>query len=97
MALPASIRAVIGARVGRLGPDAERVLSLAAVIGRAFDLDVLAASQTSEDQPLDTRRCRWAARSASSPTHWAIHPPTPSSNTPLQDSLTGGPGAPSSR
>ena len=54
IALPASIRAVIGARVGRLGPDAERVLSLAAVIGRDFDLDVLArASQTSEDQLLD--------------------------------------------
>ena len=42
MALPASVRAVIGARVGRLGADAERVLSLAAVIGRDFDLDVLA-------------------------------------------------------
>ena len=54
IALPASIRAVIGARVGKLGPDAERVLSLAAVIGRDFDLDVLArASQTSEDQLLD--------------------------------------------
>ena len=54
MALPASVRAVIGARVGRLGPDAERVLSLAAVIGRDFDLDVLArASETSEDELLD--------------------------------------------
>ena len=54
IALPASIRAVIGARVGRLGPDAERVLSLAAVIGRDFDLDVLArATETSEDAVLD--------------------------------------------
>ena len=32
-------------RVGRLGRDAERVLSLAAVIGRDFDLDLLAARQ----------------------------------------------------
>jgi tetratricopeptide (TPR) repeat protein len=32
---------VIGSRVGRLGGEAERVLSLAAVIGRDFDLDLL--------------------------------------------------------
>ena len=45
---------MIGARVGRLGHDAERVLSLAAVIGRDFDLDVLArATKTSEDDLLD--------------------------------------------
>ena len=54
MALPASVRTVIGARVGRLGPDAERVLSLAAVIGRDFDLDVLARAATlSDDDVLD--------------------------------------------
>jgi tetratricopeptide (TPR) repeat protein len=54
MALPASVRVVIGARVGRLGHDAERVLSLAAVIGRDFDLDVLArATGTSDDALLD--------------------------------------------
>ena len=54
MALPDSVREVIGARVGRLGPDAERVLSLAAVIGRDFDLDLLArATETSEDDLLD--------------------------------------------
>ena len=54
MALPDSVRVVIGARVGRLGQDAERVLSLAAVIGRDFDLDVLArATKTSEDELLD--------------------------------------------
>ena len=41
MALPDSVRMVIGARVGRLGQEAERVLSMAAVIGRDFDLDVL--------------------------------------------------------
>ena len=54
LALPASVRVVIGARVGRLGSNAERVLTLAAVIGRDFDLDVLArASETSEDELLD--------------------------------------------
>jgi tetratricopeptide (TPR) repeat protein len=53
-ALPDSVREVIGARVGRLGPDAESVLSMAAVIGRDFDLDVLArATKTSEDEVLD--------------------------------------------
>jgi hypothetical protein len=54
MALPDSIREVIGARVGRLGTSAGRVLSLAAVIGRDFDLDVLArAAGISEDELLD--------------------------------------------
>ncbi len=52
--LPDSVREVIGARVGRLGQDAERVLSVAAVIGRDFDLDLLArAATTSEDDLLD--------------------------------------------
>jgi class 3 adenylate cyclase/tetratricopeptide (TPR) repeat protein len=54
MALPDSVHEVIDARVGRLGPDAARVLSVAAVIGRDFDLDVLArATNTSEDDLLD--------------------------------------------
>ena len=54
LALPASVRVVIGARVGRLGRDAQRVLSLAAVVGRDFDVDVLTrASGTAEDELLD--------------------------------------------
>jgi hypothetical protein len=54
MALPESVRVVIGARVGRLGRGAARVLSVAAVIGRDFDLDLLAlATGTSEDELLD--------------------------------------------
>ena len=54
MGLPDSVREVIGARVGRLGTDAGRVLSTAAVIGRDFDLDLLAgATGTSEDDLLD--------------------------------------------
>jgi class 3 adenylate cyclase/tetratricopeptide (TPR) repeat protein len=51
-ALPASVRTVIGARVGRLGRDAERVLSVAAVIGRDFDLDLLARATTLPDDTL---------------------------------------------
>jgi DNA-binding SARP family transcriptional activator/tetratricopeptide (TPR) repeat protein len=54
-ALPDSIRDVIKARLARLGPVTDRVLSLAAVIGRDFDLDLLArASRTSEETLLDT-------------------------------------------
>ncbi|MCB1256978.1 MAG: AAA family ATPase [Microthrixaceae bacterium] len=52
--LPDSVREVIGARVSRLGPEATRVLSTAAVIGRDFDLELLAlATSTSEDTVLD--------------------------------------------
>jgi predicted ATPase len=40
--LPVSIREVIGRRVARLGAPTQTVLSLAAVIGRDFDVDVLA-------------------------------------------------------
>jgi class 3 adenylate cyclase len=54
MALPDSVREVIGARVVRLGQNTQRILSLAAVIGRDFDLDLLAlAAGTSEDELLD--------------------------------------------
>jgi len=54
LALPDSLREVIGGRVVRLGHEAERVLAMAAVMGRDFDLDVLAtATGTSEDDLLD--------------------------------------------
>ena len=52
--LPDSVREVVGGRVVRLGKEAERVLALAAVIGREFDLDLLAQAATaSEDDVLD--------------------------------------------
>jgi tetratricopeptide (TPR) repeat protein len=52
--LPVSIREVIDARIGRLGPVAGRALSLAAVIGQEFDTDVLSlAAEISEDNLLD--------------------------------------------
>lgn len=41
LALPHSVRTVIGTRVSRLGNEALKVLSTASVIGRDFDLDVL--------------------------------------------------------
>ena len=53
-ALPDSVRQVIGARVLRLGKEAGRVLSVASVIGRDFDLELLArATKTDEDDLLD--------------------------------------------
>ncbi len=52
--LPVSVREVIGRRVGRLGHEAVRVLSTAAVIGRDFDLSLLmSASQSAEEETLD--------------------------------------------
>jgi class 3 adenylate cyclase len=52
--LPQSVREVVGQRVDRLGEDMRRVLSQAAVIGRDFDLTVLAAvADTDEDTLLD--------------------------------------------
>jgi class 3 adenylate cyclase/tetratricopeptide (TPR) repeat protein len=54
LALPQSVREVIGQRVARLGDDVARVLSLAAVIGVEFDLDVLAeVADIDEDRLLD--------------------------------------------
>ena len=41
--LPGSVREVVAHRVERLGTDLERALSMAAVIGRDFDLQLLAA------------------------------------------------------
>jgi predicted ATPase/class 3 adenylate cyclase len=62
VALPDSVREVIGGRVVRLGQDAERVLSMAAVIGRDFDLDLLAcATSTSENELLDVLDAATAA------------------------------------
>jgi class 3 adenylate cyclase len=51
--LPVSVKEVIGARIGRLGV-AGRMLSTAAVIGRDFDIDLLAlATDLPEDELLD--------------------------------------------
>ena len=50
--LPRSIREVVGHRVARLGETATRVLSLAAVVGQAFDLEVLGAVAEVDDEQL---------------------------------------------
>ena len=60
--LPDSVREVIGTRVGRLSQDARRVLAVASVIGRDFDLDLLARSTNiSEDELLDILEAAAAA------------------------------------
>ncbi len=54
LALPHSVRAVIGSRLARLGDDATKVLSTASVIGRDFNLDLLAAvTGVDEDELID--------------------------------------------
>jgi class 3 adenylate cyclase len=54
IALPKSLREVIGARVGRLGDEAVKALTSAAVVGREFDLDLLCeVTGTSPDELLD--------------------------------------------
>jgi DNA-binding SARP family transcriptional activator len=52
--LPTSVREVIGRRVARLGEETEHVLRAAAVIGRDFELDLLAGvTDHSEEHVLD--------------------------------------------
>ena len=52
--LPESVREVVSQRVRRLGDDAYRILTLASVIGRDFDLGLLAqAAERDEDDVLD--------------------------------------------
>jgi DNA-binding SARP family transcriptional activator/tetratricopeptide (TPR) repeat protein len=48
--LPASVREVIGRRVARLGQETEQTLRAAAVIGRDFDLDLLAGITDHSDE-----------------------------------------------
>ena len=53
-ALPNGVREVIAARVVRLGTTATKVLPVAAVIGRDFDLELLVrAARATEDEVLD--------------------------------------------
>ena len=52
IALPDSVRQVVGVRVGRLGVLATKALSAAAVIGREFDLDLTAAVAEVEEDTL---------------------------------------------
>ena len=85
VALPDSVRDVIGARVLRLGKEAGRILSMAAVIGRDFDLHLLAvATNSTEDDVLDVLEAAAAVPSCGSrrtPRDDSTSP-TPSSSTP---------------
>ena len=55
-AIPSGVREVIGKRLNRLSIAASRVLSIAACIGRSFDLELLAqlAADKSEDEVLES-------------------------------------------
>jgi DNA-binding SARP family transcriptional activator len=54
LTLPHSVRTVIGTRVSRLGEAAVNVLSTASVIGRDFDLDLVAeATKVDADELID--------------------------------------------
>jgi hypothetical protein len=54
VAVPEGVRDVVGRRLGRLAAQANEVLSVAAVVGRDFDMELLADLQdTPEDSLLD--------------------------------------------
>jgi hypothetical protein len=56
--LPVSVRQVVGERVARLGQETQRLLRTAAVIGRDFEIDLLAAVVDVEvDVVLDQLEC----------------------------------------
>jgi class 3 adenylate cyclase len=60
--LPASIHEVVSGRVARLGPEAEGMLRAAAIIGREFDVDLLArVAGVDEDAALDVLEAASAA------------------------------------
>jgi hypothetical protein len=52
LGLPSSVRDVVGRRVERLGDEALRVLCLASVIGREFDISLLARLADLDEDPL---------------------------------------------
>src|SRR5262249_2859783 len=61
LGLPESVRDVIGRRVGRLGDEARDVLTLAAVIGRSFELELLVRLTDRESGLLDRLEAAVAA------------------------------------
>ena len=76
--LPEGVREVIVRRVTRLGEECARILTLAAVLGREFDLVALQAlSERSEDQLLDAldeaQRGKLVDESAGRPGRYSFH------------------------
>jgi tetratricopeptide (TPR) repeat protein len=62
LTLPQSVRDVVGQRIARLGEEPLKTLSTAAIIGREFDLDLLAAVMgADEDDLLDQLELATAA------------------------------------
>lgn len=62
-ALPATVLAVIGARLAQLTPAARRLAQLAAVIGRAFSFEILAAAgETPEGELVQSLDELWQRR-----------------------------------
>jgi len=62
-ALPPRVRAVIAGRLAQLSPEARELAALAATIGRAFRLDVLArAANTDEDRAVGALDELWRKR-----------------------------------
>jgi ABC-type oligopeptide transport system substrate-binding subunit/predicted Ser/Thr protein kinase/tetratricopeptide (TPR) repeat protein len=54
LGIPQSVRVAIQSRVGRLTPNAQEMLGLAAILGRTFEFDTLAAaSEQDEDTLID--------------------------------------------
>ena len=49
--VPAGVREVIGQRLNRLSTECNRLLSMAAVVGRRFDLELLAGLESDLDEP----------------------------------------------
>jgi class 3 adenylate cyclase len=63
LGVPEGVKEVIGRRVARLPEGGERLLTVAAVIGRDFDIDVLVAvTDVAEDEALDLLDHACAAR-----------------------------------
>jgi AAA ATPase domain len=54
LALPDSVREVVGARIARLDPACGKVLGMASIIGRDFDFDLLARASGVAEEPLIT-------------------------------------------
>jgi len=60
--LPVTVRDVVRRRVAHLGPEVQRILGLASVIGREFDLGLLATvAERSDDVTLDALEAATAA------------------------------------
>ena len=60
--LPMTVREVVRRRVAHLGPEVQRILGLASVVGREFDLDVVAAiAEIDDDAALEALELATAA------------------------------------